>query len=228
MLRGGPILEGQFLLVVGQSTPVQRTQFPGLTRKLDGEEVQIVNPSVGQPPSSSPNQNTAHNFPNQAMNSTPRNFQPVLSIIPSSAPRPSYGHSTARPPLASPMRPSPIAQSKPSTVHHSQQLQPVASTSRTREVRSPLPFPSAQVFQRRECWPIQVTRPDTNDGNEGKEAVARLFRRVYRNSREVIMYANDRMIPGTDSEEMTSRLASYEDELINYFQAGFDDLGREN
>ncbi|MBW0501478.1 hypothetical protein O181_041193 [Austropuccinia psidii MF-1] len=167
------------------------------------------------------------------MQSTPRNFQPILSIIPSSAPPPSYGHSTGRPPLASPMRqssirPSPIAKSRPSPVHHSQQLQPVARTSRTREVRSPLPFPSAQVFQRRECWPIQATRPDPNDGNEGKEAVARFFRRFYRNSREVIMYANDRMIPGTDSEEMASRLASYEDELINDFQGGFDDLCREN
>ncbi|MBW0464624.1 hypothetical protein O181_004339 [Austropuccinia psidii MF-1] len=178
-------------------------------------------------PSSSPTQSPAHNFPNKAMHSTARNFQPILSTIPSSVPPPSSGNSTARPPPASPMRPSPITQSRPSPVHPTQQIQPVDSISRAREVRSPPPFPSAQVFQRREHWSIRVTRTDTNDGNEGQEAVSRLFGRVDRNSREVIMYSNDSIITGTASEEMAAKFSWYEDEFINHFQGAFDDLGRE-
>ncbi|MBW0470312.1 hypothetical protein O181_010027 [Austropuccinia psidii MF-1] len=66
----------------------------------------------------------------------------------------------------------------------SQQLQPVASSSRTRDDGSPLPFPATQVFQQRESWPIQVTREDPNIKNEGQDSVARLFQRIDRNSRK--------------------------------------------
>ncbi|MBW0558886.1 hypothetical protein O181_098601 [Austropuccinia psidii MF-1] len=104
----------------------------------------------------------------------------------------------------------------------------MASYSRRRDGLSPLPFPASQVFQRRDCWPIQITREDPNTASENQEAVARLFRRVDRNSREVIMYANDRTILGTASEEMAAKFAWYEDELINDFQRTFDDLGRDN
>ncbi|MBW0558319.1 hypothetical protein O181_098034 [Austropuccinia psidii MF-1] len=104
----------------------------------------------------------------------------------------------------------------------------MASSSRRRDGLSPLPFPAAQVFQRRDCWPIQITREDPNTVSENQEAVARLFRRVDRNSREVIMYANDRTIPGSASESMAERFAWYEDELINDFQRTFDELGRDN
>ncbi|MBW0535477.1 hypothetical protein O181_075192 [Austropuccinia psidii MF-1] len=110
----------------------------------------------------------------------------------------------------------------------SQQPQPVASTSRRREELFPLLFPAAQVFQRWDQWPIQVTKEDPNTESENQDSVARLFRRVDRNSREVIMYANDRPITGTASEEMAARFAWYEDELINDFQRTFDDLGRDN
>ncbi|MBW0521457.1 hypothetical protein O181_061172 [Austropuccinia psidii MF-1] len=110
----------------------------------------------------------------------------------------------------------------------SQQPQPVASRSRRREDTSPFPFPAAQVFQCRDQWPIRVTREDPNTASENQDAVARLFRRVDRNSREVIMYANDRTIPGAASEEMAAKLSWYEDELINDFQRNFDDLGRDN
>ncbi|MBW0573420.1 hypothetical protein O181_113135 [Austropuccinia psidii MF-1] len=81
-----------------------------------------------------------------------------------------------------------------------QQLQRVASDSRRREDCSPLPYTATQVFQQRERWPIQVTREDPNIVNEGKGDLDRLFRRVDNNMREVIMYPNDRMIPGTASE----------------------------
>ncbi|MBW0471075.1 hypothetical protein O181_010790 [Austropuccinia psidii MF-1] len=107
------------------------------------------------------------------------------------------------------MSPFPITQSRLSPIHPPQQFKPVARTSRAREVRSRLPFPYAQVFQKRECWPMHVTKPDANDSNEGQEAVSRLLRRVDRNSREVILYSNDRMIPGTASEEMASKFAWY-------------------
>ncbi|MBW0482356.1 hypothetical protein O181_022071 [Austropuccinia psidii MF-1] len=112
-----------------------------------------------------------------------------------------------------------------SPITTSQQLQPVASSSRRRECLSPFPFPAAQVFQRRDRLPIQITREDPNAASESQEAVARLFRRVDRNSREVIMYGNDRTIPATSSEEMAAKFAWYEDELINDFQRTFDDLG---
>ncbi|MBW0500446.1 hypothetical protein O181_040161 [Austropuccinia psidii MF-1] len=110
----------------------------------------------------------------------------------------------------------------------SQQLQPVSSSSRGREDQSCLLFPAAQVFQQRKHWPIHVTREDPNMASEGQEAVTRLFRRVDRNSREVIMYANDRTIAGTSSEEMAAKFFLHEDELINNFQRAFDDLGRAN
>ncbi|MBW0560002.1 hypothetical protein O181_099717 [Austropuccinia psidii MF-1] len=104
----------------------------------------------------------------------------------------------------------------------------MASSSRRRDELSPLLFPATQVFQRRDCWPIKITREDPNTASENKEAVARLFRRVDRNSREVIMYANDRTILGTASEKVASKFAWYEDEKINDFERTFDDLGRDN
>ncbi|MBW0463513.1 hypothetical protein O181_003228 [Austropuccinia psidii MF-1] len=110
----------------------------------------------------------------------------------------------------------------------SQKLQPVASPSRRREDHSPFLFCAAQVFQQRKCWPIWFTRDDPNMANEGKDSVARFFRIVDRNIREVIMYANDRTIHGTASEEMAAKFAWYENELINDCQRTFDDLGRDN
>ncbi|MBW0511477.1 hypothetical protein O181_051192 [Austropuccinia psidii MF-1] len=110
----------------------------------------------------------------------------------------------------------------------SQQLQPEASSSRRREDQYPLPFPSTQVFQKREHWPIWVTREDKNMVSEGQEAVARLFRRVDRNSREVIMHVSEGTIPGIASEEMAAKFSWYVDELINDFQRTVDYLGRDN
>ncbi|MBW0567857.1 hypothetical protein O181_107572 [Austropuccinia psidii MF-1] len=104
----------------------------------------------------------------------------------------------------------------------------MASSSRRRDGLSPLPFPAAQVFQRSDCWPIQVTREDPKAESENQGAVARLFMRVDRNIREVIVFANDRTIPGTSSEEMAAKFSWYEDELIKDFQRTFDDLGRDN
>ncbi|MBW0468419.1 hypothetical protein O181_008134 [Austropuccinia psidii MF-1] len=126
------------------------------------------------------------------------------------------------------MRPSPIPPPRKSPMVTSQKLQPVASSRKRREDQWPLPFPAAQLFQRRECLPVWVTREDPNMENEGQDYVARLLRRVDRNSREVISYANHRMIPGTAFEEMDAKALWYEDELINDSQRNFDHLGRDN
>ncbi|MBW0509399.1 hypothetical protein O181_049114 [Austropuccinia psidii MF-1] len=72
-----------------------------------------------------------------------------------------------------------------------------------------------------------VTREDPNTARDNQDSVASLFRRADRNSREVIMYANNRTIPGTASEEMAEKFAWYEDELIDDFQKTFDHLGRD-
>ncbi|MBW0568245.1 hypothetical protein O181_107960 [Austropuccinia psidii MF-1] len=136
--------------------------------------------------------------------------------------------SHTRPALNQAVRPSPIPQPRNSPMATSQQHQPVDSTSRRREELSPLPFPAAQVFQRQDQWPIQITREYPNMESENQDAVDRLFRRVDRDCREVIRYSNDRTIPGTASEEMDAKFAWYEDELINDFQRAFDNLGRDN
>ncbi|MBW0505592.1 hypothetical protein O181_045307 [Austropuccinia psidii MF-1] len=168
--------------------------------ELGGEEVEVIPHSAGHPSNSSPSQPPAKRFQSQVILITPRNFQPTLATIPTSIPPASPHSSHTRPALNPEVRPSPIQQSRKSPIDNSQQLQPVASTSRKREELSPLLFPAAQVFQHRGQWPIRVTREDPNTASENQDGVARLFRRVDRNSREVIMYANDRTITGTASE----------------------------
>ncbi|MBW0486729.1 hypothetical protein O181_026444 [Austropuccinia psidii MF-1] len=161
---------------------------------------------------------------NKVIPSIPRTFQPTLATIPPALPHSSH----TRPALNKAVRPSPIQKSRNSPIVTSQQVQPVASTSRRREGLSSLPFPAAQVFQGKDQWPIQVTREDTNMASDNQDAVARLFMRADRNSTEGIMYANDSTIPGTASEEMASTISWYDDELINDFQKNFDYLGRDD
>ncbi|MBW0541502.1 hypothetical protein O181_081217 [Austropuccinia psidii MF-1] len=181
--------------------------------QLDSEDIEVISHSAGQPSSDSPSQPPAKSSP----------VPPETSI-----PRASPHSSHTRPALNQEVRPSPIQQSRNSPMVNSQQLQPVASTSRRRDKLSPLLFPGAQAFQHKDQWPILVTIEDPHTASDNRDDVARLFRRVYRNSREVIMYANDRTIPGTASEEMAAESAWYEDELINYFQKTVDYLGRDN
>ncbi|MBW0583862.1 hypothetical protein O181_123577 [Austropuccinia psidii MF-1] len=179
--------------------------------ELDGEEVPLSN-----------------RFQSQVLLSTPRTFQPVLASIPTTIPPSSPSTFHPRHSLNPEVRLSSSQQPRNSPITTSQKLQPVASSSRRRDGLSPLPFPAAQVFQRRDCWPIEITREDPNVASENQEAVARLFRRVDRNSREVIMYANERTIPDTASEEMAEIFSWYKYEFINDFQRTFDDLGRDN
>ncbi|MBW0587123.1 hypothetical protein O181_126838 [Austropuccinia psidii MF-1] len=237
---GGKIPVGCRPIYSSSEVPISRTNTEGVVKvvkrrrriddsptdpdaegsdELDGEEVQIAPHSVGHPSRNSSTKPLSNRFQSQVIPSTPRTFQPILASIP--PPSPSTALNTA-------VRPSPVQQSRNSPIATSHQLQPVASSSRRRDGLSPLPFPAAQVFQRRERWPIQVTREYPNTASENQEAEAILFRRVDRNSREVIMYANDRTIPGTTSEEMAAKFSWYEDELINDFQENFDELGRDN
>ncbi|MBW0512476.1 hypothetical protein O181_052191 [Austropuccinia psidii MF-1] len=104
----------------------------------------------GHPSNSSHYQPPAKRFPSKVIPSTPRNFQPTLATIPTSIPPASPHSSHTRPAFNTAVRPSPIQQSRNSPIVNSQQLQPVASTSRRRDKLSPLPFPATQVFQRRD------------------------------------------------------------------------------
>ncbi|MBW0568930.1 hypothetical protein O181_108645 [Austropuccinia psidii MF-1] len=206
---GGPIPVGGRPIYHSSEVPISRINTEGIVKQirqisdsppdpdaegsdeLDGEEVEVVPNYAGHPSNTSPSKR----FQSQIIPSTPRNFQSTLAAIPPASPYSSH----TRPALNPAVRPSPIQQPRNSPIVTSQQLQPVTSTSRRREELSP----SAQVFQGRDCLPIQVTREDPNMASENQDALARLFRRVDRNSREVIMSSNYRTIPGTASEEMT-------------------------
>ncbi|MBW0530613.1 hypothetical protein O181_070328 [Austropuccinia psidii MF-1] len=117
--------------------------------ELDGEEAEVVLSSAGNQSSISPSQPAAKRFQSQIVPISPMNLQPALSTIPSSIPS-----------FLSAIRQSPILQPRSFPLVTSQKFQPVASSSRRREDQFPLLFPAAQVFQKRECWPIQVTRED--------------------------------------------------------------------
>ncbi|MBW0593743.1 hypothetical protein O181_133458 [Austropuccinia psidii MF-1] len=243
---GGPIPVGGRPIYSSSEVPIFRINTEGVVKRirrisdsqthpdaegsdeLGGEEVVVVPHSVGHPSSNSSAQPLSNRFQSQVIPSTPRTFQPALASIPTTIPPSSPSTSHARPALNPAVRPSPSQKPRNSPITTSQQLQPVASSSRRRDGLSPLLFPAAQVFQRRDCWPIQITREDPNAASENQEAVARLFRRVDRNSREVIMYTIDRTILGTASEEMAAKSAWYEAELINDFQRTFNDLGRDS
>ncbi|MBW0473064.1 hypothetical protein O181_012779 [Austropuccinia psidii MF-1] len=166
--------------------------------ELDSEEAEVVHNSSGHQSSTSP-------------------YLPPAS--------PSF--SSTRPALILEVRPSSMHQSRSSPIVTSKQRQPVASSSRRREDLSPLPFTASQLFQKRDHWPTQVTREDPNTASDNQDAVARLFRRVDRNGREVIEYANDRNIPSNASEEMAGKYFCYEEEPINGLQRTFDHLGRD-
>ncbi|MBW0545972.1 hypothetical protein O181_085687 [Austropuccinia psidii MF-1] len=242
----GPIPVGGRPIYSSSEVPISRINTEGIVKRIrqidnsppdpdaegsdesDGEEVEVIHHSAGRPSSSSPSHPPAKRFKSQVIPSTPRKFQPTLATIPTSIPPASPHTSHTRLALNPAGRPSPIQQSRNSPIVNSQQRQPVASTSKRREELSSLLFPATQVFQGRDQWPIQVTRENPNTASDNQDAVARLLRRVDRNSRELIMYANDRTIPGTASEEMSAKFAWYEDELINDFQKTLRYLGRDN
>ncbi|MBW0471081.1 hypothetical protein O181_010796 [Austropuccinia psidii MF-1] len=161
---GGPIPVGGSPIFSSSEVPISRINTEGIVKiirqisdsppdpdaegsdELDGEEVEVLPNSAGHPSSNSPSQPPAKRFQSQVIPSTPRKVQPTLATIPPYSPYSSH----TRPALNPEVRPSPIQQSRNSPIPTSQQLQPVASTSRRREELSPLPFPASQVFQHRD------------------------------------------------------------------------------
>ncbi|MBW0544789.1 hypothetical protein O181_084504 [Austropuccinia psidii MF-1] len=166
------VLQGILLVIGGRpiysssELPISRINTKGIVKRirqiansptdpdpegsddLDGEEVEVIPHSAGHPSNSTPSKPPSKRFQSKVIPSTPRNFHPTLSKIPTSIP-PASPHSSHTSPALNPaVRPSPIQQSRNSPIVNSQQLQPVASTSRRREELSPFPFPAAQVFQR--------------------------------------------------------------------------------
>ncbi|MBW0467203.1 hypothetical protein O181_006918 [Austropuccinia psidii MF-1] len=235
---GGCIPVGGRPIYSSSEVPISRINTEGIVKRIrrisnyppdpEGEEVEVVNNVVGHQFSTSPSQPPSKRFQSCLIPSTPRNFQTTLGTILTFLPPASPSSSHTRPSLNPAVRLFPIQQSRASPIFNFKQLQPKASSSRRREELSPLPFPAAQVFQQRDRWPIQVTREDPNTASENQDSVARVFRQVYSNSREVIMYDNDRTIPGTASGEMDAKFSWYEDELINDFQRNFYHMGRDN
>ncbi|MBW0572835.1 hypothetical protein O181_112550 [Austropuccinia psidii MF-1] len=169
---GGPIPVGGRPIYSSSEVPISRINTEGIVKiirqisdsppdldaegsdELDGEEAEVVPNSADNPSNTSPSQPPAKRFQSQVIPSTPRTFQPTFSTIPTSIPRASPHSSHTRPALNPAVRPSPIRKSRNPPIVTSQQLHPVASTSRGREELSPLPFPATQVFQRRDQWPI--------------------------------------------------------------------------
>ncbi|MBW0579365.1 hypothetical protein O181_119080, partial [Austropuccinia psidii MF-1] len=100
--------------------------------KLDGEEFEVVNNLVGHQSSTSPSQPPSKRFQIRLIPSTPRNFQPTLSAIPTSLPHHSPSSSHTRPAINPALRPSPIQQSRALTIVTSHQLQPEARSGRRR------------------------------------------------------------------------------------------------
>ncbi|MBW0551452.1 hypothetical protein O181_091167 [Austropuccinia psidii MF-1] len=146
------------------------------SEKFDGEEVEMANPFVGNPSSTSRTQPPVKDFHSQIITSTPRSFQYIFSTVPSSVP-PSFPNlSTTMPSPVSPIRQSLIPQPRPSEVLNSQKFQTVARASRRGKYWLPLPFPASEEFQRRDLWPIRVTREYPNVVKKGKDAVARCHR----------------------------------------------------
>ncbi|MBW0589217.1 hypothetical protein O181_128932 [Austropuccinia psidii MF-1] len=180
---GGPIPVGGRPIYYSSEVPISRTNTDGVVMvvkkikrisdspsdpdaegsdELDGEEVEVVPHSVGHPSRNSSAQPLANRFQSQVIPSTQRTFQAMLASIPSAIPPPSPTTSHSRPALNPAVRPPPVQPSRISSMTTSHQLQPEASSNRIRDGLSPLLFPAAQVFQRRDRWPIRVTREDLN------------------------------------------------------------------
>ncbi|MBW0533401.1 hypothetical protein O181_073116 [Austropuccinia psidii MF-1] len=112
---GGPIPLGGRPVSSNSEVPISRINSQGVVKimriisesttnpnaegsdELEGEEFELVPNSIGHKSSASPSQPRSRRFKSQVIPSTPRNFQPVLSTIPSSFAPPSLNPSTARP-----------------------------------------------------------------------------------------------------------------------------------
>ncbi|MBW0582670.1 hypothetical protein O181_122385 [Austropuccinia psidii MF-1] len=169
---GGSIPVGDRPIYSSSEVPISRINTEGVVKRirrivdspadpdaegsdeLDGEEVVVVPHSVGHTSSTSSSQPLANRFQSPVIPSTPRTFQTLLASIPTTLPPDSPSPSHSRPAFNQAVRPSAIQKPRNSPITTFQQLQPMASSSRRKDGLSPLPIPAAQVFQRRDCWPI--------------------------------------------------------------------------
>ncbi|MBW0490864.1 hypothetical protein O181_030579 [Austropuccinia psidii MF-1] len=134
----------------GSAVPISRINTEGVIKR--------IRRIAYSPPD--PDAERSDELDEEEIPSTPRNFQPTLSAIPTSLPHSLPSSSHTRPAINPEVRPSPIQKSRALPIVTSQQLQPESRSSRRREELSPLLFPASQVFQKRDHWPIRVTRED--------------------------------------------------------------------
>ncbi|MBW0482907.1 hypothetical protein O181_022622 [Austropuccinia psidii MF-1] len=104
-------------------TPDGTSGYSDCSDELDGEDAEVVDNPVGHKSSTSPSQPPSKRFQSHLIPSTPRNFQPTLSTIPTSLPPASPSSSHTRPSIIPEVGPSPIQQSRASAIVTSQQLQ---------------------------------------------------------------------------------------------------------
>ncbi|MBW0561063.1 hypothetical protein O181_100778 [Austropuccinia psidii MF-1] len=115
----------------GSEVPISRINTEGVVKRIrrtsdsppdldaegsdefDGEEVEVVNDPVGQQSSTSPSQPPGKRFQIGLISSTPRNFQPTLSAIPTSLPHSSLSSCHTRPAINPAGRPSPFNSPEP-------------------------------------------------------------------------------------------------------------------
>ncbi|MBW0470064.1 hypothetical protein O181_009779 [Austropuccinia psidii MF-1] len=132
---GGPISAGARPIYSSSEVPISRINTEGILKRIR----RFANSTPD------PDAEGSDEFDGEEL---------TLATTPTSIPLASQQSSHTRPAWNPAVRPSPVQQSRNSPIVNSQQLQPVASTSRRREELSPLPFPTAQVFQCRDQWPI--------------------------------------------------------------------------
>ncbi|MBW0495331.1 hypothetical protein O181_035046 [Austropuccinia psidii MF-1] len=159
---GGPIQVGGRPIYSSSEVPISRINTDGVVKRIKRIADSPTDPDAEGSDEFDGEEPLANRFQKQVILNTPRTFQPVLASIPTKIPPPSPSTSHARPGLNPEVRPSPNQKSRNPPITTSCQLQPVASSSRRRDGLSPLLFPAAQVFQRKDCWPIQITREDPN------------------------------------------------------------------
>ncbi|MBW0566763.1 hypothetical protein O181_106478 [Austropuccinia psidii MF-1] len=143
---GGPIPVGGRPIYSSSEVPISRINTEGVVKRI-----RRIADSPTDPDAEGSYELDA-SF--QQIPITPKTFQPVLASIPPSSPSTSH----ARPASNPAVRTSTSQKPRSSHITNSKQLQPVASSSRRRDGLSPLPFPATQVFQRRDCWDIRMTR----------------------------------------------------------------------
>ncbi|MBW0539827.1 hypothetical protein O181_079542 [Austropuccinia psidii MF-1] len=104
---GGPIPVCGRPIHSSSEVPTYRIN-PECSDELDGEEVEVVNNSIGHQSSTSPSHPPSKRFQSHIIPRTPRTFQPTLSTLPTSLPPASPSSFTTRPALIEEVRPSPF------------------------------------------------------------------------------------------------------------------------